>query len=142
MKNLFRAAVHVLLGLTALTATFGLVSSVVLGVTIAGSALGVVVALTLLPLATWMGWRAAVSSPEFFRWLVRGTVLLAAASVLTALVGLSWSLLVSVSTGAAVADTAPHQTLVELGGSGICISSVLFGVIAAAVIWDEPPGPR
>lgn len=138
MRNLFRAAVHVLLGLTTLTAAFGLVSSVVLGVTIAGSAVGVVVALTLLPLATWMGWRAAVSSPEFSRWLVRSTVLLAAASVLTALVGLGWPLLVALRTGAAVADTAPHQTLAELGGSGICIASVLFCVIAAAVIWDEP----
>ena len=127
---------------TAIVAALGLVSSIVEALTLAGSVTGAAVAFVLLPLAAWMGWRAAVSSPAFSRWLIRGAAALAGVSILSALLGLSWPVFMAVTKGAVVAETAAQSTLVELGGAGICISAVLFGIIAAAALWDEPARSR
>ncbi|MBV1861476.1 MAG: hypothetical protein KUG77_23860 [Nannocystaceae bacterium] len=142
MAHLARAAVRVLLVLTGLMGVLTLVSGILQAFALAGSATSATVALGLMPLATWMGWRTAVSSAEFMRWLVRGTVSLAVISALASLVGLSWPVVMAVVTGTAVVDFAPLQGVAEVGGAGICISAVLLGVIAVAVLWDEPPETR
>lgn len=130
-----RAWVRLFLVFPLLMACITFVGAVVAAIPLAGSTVNAVVAFTLLPLATWMGWRMAVVSPAFSRWLTRCTVALAGVSMCGAVLATFWPVLVAVATGAGTAGVGKAALLSDLSGAGICVSAMMLCVVVATALW-------
>jgi len=138
MGELARTGVRALLFFPALVAALALLGAFISALKTAGSSITAGLTFTLVPWVVWRGWRGAVVSIAFTRWLTRAALALGLLSVVLGLIGAGWPAFVAVLTLTPAAEVPFVPWLEECAGVGVCVSGLTFGVVAAAELWRQP----